>query len=419
MEPLGPFEAEPHLAVAVSGGRDSMALVLLAQDWAKTRAGKLTALIVDHRLRPESGAEARQTRDWLRARGISARILPWSGRKPAGDLQAAARAARYGLLEEWCRQHGVLHLLLAHQRDDQAETLLLRLGRGSGLAGLAAMPSIVEHTHVRILRPLLYVQRERLAATLTASGQAWVDDPSNLDPVRARARLRAALPGLGADGLASERLARTALELGLARAALDLALARYAAEAVRVHPSGFVRLDLAGLRRAPAEIRQRLLASAVAAVAGSEFPPRATDLLRLWQAVARVKGRARTLGGCLIDLQGGEIRVMREPVGVAAALALRPGKLVLWDGRFTVETAGAFPPRMTLRRLGLALPGPRQRSLPQQVRQTVPAVWAGARLMAVPHLGHCDGVAGERATKALDVYFTPPRPVVQAAFGIV
>lgn len=161
MAALGPFESAPRLALAVSGGSDSMALALLASAWAEAKGGEATALIVDHGLRRGSAAEAGRVRAWLRARGIGCRILRWRGAKPAANLQAAARAARYALLTGWCRKAGILHLLLAHQQDDQAETLLLRLGRGSGLDGLAAMAPLASGADLRLLRPLLDFPRAR------------------------------------------------------------------------------------------------------------------------------------------------------------------------------------------------------------------------------------------------------------------
>lgn len=139
MAPLGPFEREPRLAVAVSGGPDSMALLLLAQEWAAARGGRVSALTVDHGLRAELSAEAAQVAQWAGLLGVSHVALTWIGDKPTADIQAAAREARYCLLEEWCAASGVFHLLLAHHRDDQAETFLLRLARGSGLDGLAAI----------------------------------------------------------------------------------------------------------------------------------------------------------------------------------------------------------------------------------------------------------------------------------------
>src|SRR5579863_9177854 len=140
LDRLGPFERRPLIAVAVSGGADSMALALLADAWAKARRGRAVALTVDHRLRAESTAEARQVARWLRRHGIAHEILTWTAPRPRSGVQAAARAARYALLEDWCLRAHCLHLLTAHHRRDQVETFWLRLTRGSGLDGLAAMP---------------------------------------------------------------------------------------------------------------------------------------------------------------------------------------------------------------------------------------------------------------------------------------
>jgi tRNA(Ile)-lysidine synthase len=161
-----PFEPAPHIAVAVSGGADSMALALLAARWARQREGRVTGLIVDHGLRPNSAAEAKRVANWLGRRQIDHRILTWRGTKPETGVQTVAREARYGLLIDWCRRHGVLHLLVAHQLEDQAETVVLRLERGSGVDGLAAMPAAIETPWVRILRPLLALTRAELRAFL-------------------------------------------------------------------------------------------------------------------------------------------------------------------------------------------------------------------------------------------------------------
>ncbi|MEE8213792.1 MAG: tRNA lysidine(34) synthetase TilS, partial [Alphaproteobacteria bacterium] len=168
MDGLGPFEARPHVAVAVSGGADSLCLTVLANRWAERRGGDITALTVDHGLRPEAGEETRRLGLWLDALSIDHRVLPWTGPKPLTGVQAAARRARYDLMNSWCREAGVLHLLLAHTRDDQAETLLLRLTAGSGADGLAAMSAIRETPDVRLLRPFLEVPKTVLVATLGA-----------------------------------------------------------------------------------------------------------------------------------------------------------------------------------------------------------------------------------------------------------
>src|SRR3546814_569603 len=182
-----------------------------------SRDGSVIALIVDHRLRPDSAAEARTVAGWLAGRGIACRILTHEGGPPAGNLQSAARAMRYRLLAGWCAAAQVLHLALAHHREDQAETLLLRLARGSGVDGLAAMAPVVELPDLRLLRPLLDVPRGRLKATLDRLGQPFVEDPSNRNHAFSRVRLRVLSPTLAAEGLDTGRLYATARSTGRAR----------------------------------------------------------------------------------------------------------------------------------------------------------------------------------------------------------
>jgi tRNA(Ile)-lysidine synthase len=190
MAACGPFEPRPHLAVAVSGGADSLALCLLARDWVERRHGKITALTIDHGLRQESAAEARDVAGLCADLRVDHRVLPWIGAKPRSAIQAQARAARYRLLTGWCGVNGVLHLLVGHHRDDQDETLMMRRARGSGADGLAGMAPIVEHASCRVLRPLLAVAKRDLRELLRVSDLRWIEDPSNRDLRFARARLR-------------------------------------------------------------------------------------------------------------------------------------------------------------------------------------------------------------------------------------
>jgi len=308
MAPLGPFETSPLLAVAVSGGRDSLALALLAHDWARERGGSVAALIVDHGLRPESAGEAAATRDLLARHGIDGAILRWSGVKPRTGLQEAARTARYRLLRDECRRRGILHLLLAHHADDQSETVAMRAARRSGPDGLAGMAALVEQPEVRLLRPLLAVPRARLTATLVARAVQWLDDPSNADLRFERARLRAggenALAGpVGGGG---ERSAR---ESALARAAVDTL--EFDQEGTAIDRAGFARLSRA--------LQAGLLSRVIQAVGGRDHPPRRDRLERaverLSAPVARGKsGKAQdfTLSACSVRLrQAPESRRLR------------------------------------------------------------------------------------------------------------
>lgn len=418
MQAVGPFEARPAVAVGVSGGADSLALALLLHDWARARDGRAVALTVDHGLRAEAAAEARQVARWLGARSVDHRILRWDGPRPQSGVQEAARRARYGLMGAWCRQRGVLHLAVAHHREDQAETFLLRLARGSGMEGLAAMPAVGSTpleagSPTRLLRPLLAVPKARLVATLEAAAQPWIEDPSNEDIRYARVRMRRLLPVLAKDGLTAARIADAARRLGRARAALDREVARLLARAAWVHPAGHLHLSQAAVQEAPAEVALRALARCVAAVGGGEHALRAERLERLHAALAggdRFKGR--TLGGCRILRHHDTLLICREAAAAAAELLLRPGLRARWDGRFEVTVAADFPPgrRVVLRRLGepgwrLAGPlgGGRAGAIPAPARAALPSLWDRHGLAAVPHLGYVR--PGNTGFRGIDIEF--------------
>jgi tRNA(Ile)-lysidine synthase len=371
---LGPFEMAPRLAVAVSGGTDSMALLLLARAWAAERRGQVVALTVDHGLRPEAAAEAAQVARWASNLEIAHHTLAWREPKPAGDLQAAARAARYRLLEAWCAEAGVFHLLLAHQQDDQAETFLLRLARGSGLEGLAAMTPVVERPHCRLLRPLLGFPRARLRATVQTHGQAWLDDPSNENSRFARVRMRTAQRAFAAEGLGSARLAATARRLAGARQALELALARLLARAAEPDPTGFVHLDAAMLTAAPRDLGLRGLAAVLTAVGGADYPPRLERLERLYDDIAAGLATGRTLGGCRIIPRRGKLLVCREARAMAAPVALVPGRRTGWDGRFCIALAADAPADLSLGPLGTVKVNHKARAIPAAPRNCVAAL---------------------------------------------
>jgi len=328
-----PFEPNPHVAVAVSGGPDSMALAHLAAAWVRRYRGQLTALIVDHGLRPESKLEAQGAVRALRRHGIAAAILTWRGPKPKANRQAAARAARYRLLEAWCRKASVLHLLLAHHADDLAETLLLRLARGSGLDGLAAMASLAERDHVRLLRPLLGFAKSRVIATATRTGMKTVDDPSNRNEAFARVRIRQAMMALEIDAL---RLADTASHLARARRAIGEAVGDLLAKAVDVSRAPICRLDAARLMAAPEEIGLRALGRVLAAVGGASVGPRFDSLLDLYRDLPRIAsgGGGRTLSGCAVRARRGQIEI--APEKGSQNLKDRPLGLPLWPGAFDV-----------------------------------------------------------------------------------
>ena len=259
------LKALPAIVLAVSGGPDSVALMWLMARWrrALSHGPRLLAVTVDHGLRPEAAREARVVKELARALDVEHRTLRWTGDKPRSGVPAAARAARYRLLAKAARGTGARHVLTAHTRDDQAETLLMRLLRGSGIAGLSAMARESERDGVLLARPFLNVSKARLIATLNKAGVAFADDPTNRDPIFTRPRLPALLPALAAEGGDAQSLARLAARFARANAAIELltdGAERYLALKGSAAPERHARdFDAAAFAAMPEEIRLRLL----------------------------------------------------------------------------------------------------------------------------------------------------------------
>lgn len=421
----GGFEPAPAVAVGVSGGGDSVALVLLLRHWVAEQGGSLLALTVDHGLRPESADEAAAVGRAMARLGVPHRILRWDGAKPSARLQAAARTARHRLLGAACAEAGILHLALAHHRDDQAETVLLRLARGSGIDGLAGMAPVRGDGAVRVIRPLLNFPHDRLLATCRAEGVDWIEDPSNHNPRFARARLRAARELLGGEGLNGERLGEVARRAGRARAALEQVTAALLAETATVHPEGWITLAPAPLLAAPSEIALRALGRALAVVGGPAHPVRDESLERLLGMLAT--GQGGTLGGCVVRMRRGAITVAREPVAVTERLTVPPGGSVLWDGRFDLRVSSRWTQPVTVAALGAAgwreWAG-RQASeglpdLPVPVRESLPSVWLGADLLGVPMIGICYGLGADGQDPVGCAKFRPLSSLGRPAFTVV
>jgi tRNA(Ile)-lysidine synthase len=412
LEAIGGFEHRPQIAVAVSGGPDSLALVILADRWARQRGGETRALTVDHGLRTESAEEARTVTGWLAARGIAHETLVWPGAKPASGVQEAAREARYRLLEEWCRTRGVLHLLTAHHREDQGETYLIRRRAGSRSDGLAGMSAVRELAGCRLIRPLLSVPRARLLALLAREGQPFLRDPSNLNPAFERARLRAAVTSVDDDLPEIQAHGRRRSER---EAALDQALAR----AVSLHPAGFAALDPAALCDIEAEAAERLLGRIAACIGAAQYPARRERLARLRASLTARPDRARTLGGCRFVPWRGRFLVLRELAAACPPARLEPGDAFLWDQRFAVVLPPTAQQGFWFGYLGQSggavVTEPRTGDLPRLTHPVLPALWDAAGLATVPHLGYLR--AGLAASSL--IFFRAARALTQAGFTVV
>ncbi len=359
MDRLGPWDASRRVAVAVSGGADSLALALLTKAW-----GDPVAFIVDHGLRAASAAEAAWARDVLTARGIPATILRLQDLRPGA---ARARAARYAALSAACRAAGLVDLLLGHHAGDQAETVLMRQRRGSGPDGLAGMAALTETADIRLVRPLLPVDPQRLRATVAAAGLVPVEDPTNTDLRATRARLR---QEIGSDRAGLLAIAAAA---GRARVQSQAHIARELAERVQFFPEGFAVLS-------PGPVGERTLATLLRSLSGRQFPASRVGGLAACPRVATMAGVQLQQAGRL----GPGWLLVREAAAMRPGVPARPG--VVWDGRWRVSD-GSFAG--ILGALGQAAGTVRHASrLPFSVLRTLPAFWLDSVLSDVPHLDY-------------------------------
>ena len=412
-EPISPIEADRALAgleaydrliVAVSGGADSTALLHLLVEFA-ARSGlppsRLLAVTVNHRLRPESAAEAMRVAAAAAALGVPHLTKTYDGPLPTAPFaQAWARDLRYRLLAEAARD-GLIPgttaaILTAHHQDDQAETLLMRLARGSGIDGLAGIRRRrVLATGVDLIRPLLGFPKDRLLASLIARGAAWIDDPSNTNQRFERVRLRARTTARADLGLTTPALALAAGRAGRASLALGALTDRFLASAgVMVHPLGWVWLDWPALLQEPDEIRLRALATIIASV-GGQGPPSLGDLEALTVETGWSNPAGKTFGHCsFLAGAGAAVDIVREPGrGQPAPQPIDPGEAIVWDGRYRIRSGPQVPAGAELRWLtadgraqALAVGGTAP-SIPKAAILTLPSVWQGTALLAAPAIG--------------------------------
>lgn len=326
----------PALGIAVSGGGDSLALLHMAHAWGTARGVRIEAATVDHRLRPESAAEAARVGSMAAALGIPHAVLVWRHWGVEGNLMDAARRARLRLLAAWARDRSLGAVALGHTQDDQAETLLMRLARGAGIDGLSGMAAARDQEGIRWLRPMLGLRRPALREWLARRNIGCIDDPTNEDAAYDRVRARRAIRALE---LPVEALARSAAHLAEARAALAEA-AVAVADGVAAD-RGTLRLPRRALAASP-EIRRRLITAALRWVTGADYPPRGEDVGRLIATLTA--GGQGTLDGVIARVKGEGAEFLREPAAAAQRGAVGPGPFP--SRAYCEQSTGLFAGRL-------------------------------------------------------------------------
>lgn len=336
---------ETAIALAVSGGADSLALMLLAHRWASgaEHAPRIVVYSVDHGLRPEAAGEVAMVLQVAASLGLPARGLFWAGDKPETGVQEAARIARYRLMGQAMAEDGATLLLTAHHQQDQAETVLMRLAHGSGIEGLKGMSAMTEIEGVRVHRPLLRIEPAALREVVDAAGLVPADDPSNADPHYERVRWRQLMPQLAPLGLDGDALAVFAARMAEADAAIAQMADGCFAEIVRLDGFGAARIELAPFVGLSPAISTRLLGRVLNIVGGRQKPRALGQVERLRQSIAEASlSKSTTVLGCVIRIKDDAVVVAREPGRALPpdAVLVPHGELV-WDQRFRIVNASA------------------------------------------------------------------------------
>ena len=322
-----------EIAVALSGGADSLCLTLLMQQWCEKNGYRLTAITIDHQLRKESAAEAQAVHLQLEKKGIRHQILVWKHPLLTSGIEEKAREARYGLLSGFCRQAGIPFLLTAHTKNDQAETFLLRLSKGSGPDGLAGIKPVFKTRGIVLIRPFLNFTKEEIIGFLKKAGQKWIEDPSNQNKDFARVRLRKKRETLEKMGLTLSGLAKSIGRLNETREFLEAETEKAVSFCAVIDPKGHAFIEEEKFFTLPTFLQKRVLVRLFFLIGGKKYAPS-------WEKTGKllsVLPPKATLGGCLFLRRPEGIFICKEPARIEKEKALFPGEAVLWD-RFFVKT---------------------------------------------------------------------------------
>ncbi|MEM6939637.1 MAG: tRNA lysidine(34) synthetase TilS [Pseudomonadota bacterium] len=381
----------PHppkaMGVAVSGGSDSMALLHLLRDFCMAQKVQLHAVTVNHSLRDEAAGEAETVAQHCAQLKVPHDTLVWEGWNGHGNLQEAARDARYKSMAEWAHDHQIDTIAMGHTADDQAETMLMRLARRSGVDGLSGMNMRSLREGINWVRPLLRSRRAILRSYLTERGISWIDDPSNEDARFDRVRIRKALEILEPLGVDADVLSEVANHMLEARKALDWQTF-LASKHIATIEAGAVVLDETILRLQPDEIQRRLMVKAISWVGSAVQPPRMQAVANLMEALRN--GQAGTVCGCHVRRIAARIWIFRE---LNAVQDLTAATHMFWDRKWEmVPLAPAeHAPDLRVRSLGMdgleQCPDWRDTGLPHVVLLSTPSIWRGDELIAAPHAG--------------------------------
>jgi tRNA(Ile)-lysidine synthase len=402
MEQAGPLQ--DHLAIAVSGGIDSMCLLRLLIPFCQEKNIRLTALTVDHHLRKESADEAKQVAAWCKNLGVAHVMLEWNHEKIASGIQDKARSARYQLMFDWMRDHDVVTLLTAHHLNDQLETLLFRLSRKSGMRGLAAIHPVSIQQGITLTRPLLAFPKARLKQTLESFGQEWLYDPSNDKSDYTRNHIRSQLPELS-DAHCESVTQITDFFRRFDRS-IDLKLHDTLLDHLHIAPEGYATFPQNIFAALPEMLKTRAIEYISMVISGDASPIRSEKMARILDALSQGTTRT-TFHGCVFSFnkKTGVWLVTRE-AKYCRNLIIPAGKRAgLWDGRFSFKLNKSYAYDIIIRPLGTPDKGLRKAlektPIPKAAWPTLPSLWHLEECITIPHI--------YQAAKLMEMRFIPAK----------
>lgn len=340
---------EGGIGVGVSGGGDSLALLLLSAEWADHNNRSLKAVTIDHGLRVDTPSECKYVEEISNHFNVEHTTLKWLD-KPSGNLQNSARNARHELFLGWTKRNKLSVVLLGHTLDDNAETVMMKLIRGSGIDGLTGISKNKKINGLAISRPLLNTSREQLRQYLKVKNISWIDEPSNFDERFERIKVRNFLPKLSNIGLTPDKLVALAGHMDRAKDALNWEVSRFAQQYVQQKSWGDLEIKFEEFIKIPKEYQLRLLSGALRWISGKIYRPRFRSLERLLGAITSSSlGPGMCLMGCVTKHEEGGIRISRELAAIPQPiLAVKPE--YIWERRWQLK--------IDFKKLNIAMIGP-------------------------------------------------------------
>jgi tRNA(Ile)-lysidine synthase len=400
-EKLGPYEESPKLAVAVSGGSDSLALTLSLHQWVKSKNGSLYALTIDHQLRSQSAEESLVVHNWLKSHNIHHTIIK-AHILSKNNLASEARQERYKLLTEWCQDNNILHLFVAHTLDDQAENFVIRASRGSGLDGLSHIKYISYKNKVRVLRPFLQISKASLQKFLLSQNHHWIEDPTNVDQDYLRVRARNFLNSnyIEEASLMKTRLKNAALHIYEVNQVIYNLVYKFFTSNVKFFPEGYIRVQYNSFLALEKPVALKILAKALIAIGGLEYTPRLQTLYNIYESLSNITSSGpNTFCHCQIlkEFKNNAFYIISEsrpfPLSVQNKQFTWRNKLLI---QLTDRLLKAYSNKLfinTLKQgdkeiLKIASNHFVIKKLPKSILFSIPALYLEDQVIAIPHLDY-------------------------------